>query len=179
MRIKLLIAGAVVVAVALSVASGLAFSGASGGGTASATGRVVQSVSGSGHFTDAGGDPRFFSFTAERFADGSVDGQWERVNLRGDASQTKSHGKITCFTVIGNSAFLGGFATSGRLSAPPSNEVAWRVVDNGPPSVNNPPDLNSLQFIGAVPGFAAAYCAAPPATPATFIVAQGDIRVRP
>ena len=146
-------------------------------GPSFATGRVVQSVTGSGSFIFAGNN-RTFSFTARRHADGTVSGQWERVNHLNE-SQTKSHGQVTCFTIVGgNQAFLGGFATSGLFSTPPNNEVAWRVVDNGQ-GANAPADQISLEFVGAVPGFAAGYCAATPAAPALNAVQQGNIQVRP
>ncbi len=94
-------------------------------------GAVQQSVTGSGSFIFQGNN-RTFSFTARLHADGSVSGEWERVNHIGNASQTKSHGKVTCLNIIGNNrARLGGFATSGAFSASPNNEVAWRVIDRG------------------------------------------------
>ncbi len=144
-----------------------------------AKGRVTQSVSGSGSFI-FGGSNRTFSFTAKLHADGSVDGQWERVNHLGNASQTKSHGQITCFTIFnGNEARLAGFATSGAFSTPPNNAALWHVADNGQ-GANSPPDQISLQFVGVVPGNAALYCAGafgniPPAL--NNVV--GDIKVRP
>ena len=141
-------------------------------------GPVVESVTGSGSFIFQSNN-RTFSFTARRFADGSVAGQWERVNHIGNASQTKSHGKVTCLTIIGpNQARLGGFATSGVASAPPNNEVAWRVEDNGQ-GANSPGDQISAQFFIGPPGFAANFCT----TGLPFIglnpIVQGNIQVRP
>ena len=69
---------------------------------------------------------------------------------------------VTCFTIVGNQAFLGGAATSGSFNSPPNNETAWRVVDNGQ-GANAPADQISLEFVGAPPGFAANYCATTPA----------------
>ena len=139
-------------------------------------GKVVQSVTGAGQFTDGGGDFRTFAFTARRYADGSVAGQWERVNHRGNAKSTKSHGVVTCFTVVGNKAWLSGFATSGRFSTPPFNNVAWRVVDNGQ-GKNSPADQMSLQFVGTSATFAANYCANLP-TFQTLFDTKGNIQVR-
>ena len=48
-------------------------------------GSVVQSATGSGSFIFAGGN-RTFSFTAQLFADGSVKGEWQRVNHVGNRS---------------------------------------------------------------------------------------------
>ncbi len=141
-------------------------------------GAVQQSVSGQGSFIFAGNN-RTFSFTARRHADGSVSGEWERVNHLGNASQAKSHGLVTCFTIFGgNQAVLGGFATSGAFSASPNNEVAWRVADNSE-GAGSPPDQISLQFVTAGPGFAANFCV----TGSPFIglnnVVNGNIQVRP
>ena len=127
------------------------FAGRGGGG-------VVEKVTGAGNFTDPAGNFRTFAFTAQRRADGSVHGQWERVNHRENASETKSHGRITCFTIVDNRVWLGGFATSGRLSTPPNNEVSWDVIDNGQ-GANSPADQISLQGVGRVPGHADFRCA--------------------
>ena len=138
---------------------------------------VVQSVSGSGNFTDANGDFRTFSFNAKLHTDETVSGQWERVNHRENASESKSHGKVTCFTIDGNQAWLGGYATSGVLSEAPNNEVGWRVVDNGQDN-NADPDQISLQAVGRVPGTASFYCEGKFETPVFNDVAAGDIQIK-
>ncbi|NIS64373.1 MAG: hypothetical protein GTO05_04325, partial [Gemmatimonadales bacterium] len=94
-------------------------------------GPVVQSVTGSGHFVYVKDFNyiRIFTDVGQRLADGTVRGQWER---------NMSHGVVTCMTIIGNQAWLGGYATSGPFSTPPNNEVAWRVTDNGQ-GANAPP----------------------------------------
>ncbi len=145
-------------------------------------GRVVQSVTGSGSFAvvTQQGDWRTFAFTARRHADGSVAGQWERIRRQpGNASGTKSHGIVTCFTIIGNQAFLGGFATSGLFSTPPNNESAFRVVDNGQGANAPAADQMSLEWVNAPPGFAAGYCADMPTDLALNDIQAGNIQVRP
>ena len=142
-------------------------------------GRVIQSVTGSGHFIFQGNN-RTFSFTARRHADGTVSGQWQRVNHIGNASQTKAHGRVTCFTILGNQAILGGFATSGAFSAAPNNEVGWQVEDNGQ-GANSPADRIGAQFVLLAPGDAASICNQTfffP-LPALTNVLQGNIQVRP
>lgn len=142
-------------------------------------GPVVQSVSGSGSFVAPQGDWRTFAFNARRYADGRVAGQWERIRRQpGNASGTKSHGIVTCFTIVGNQAFIGGNTTSGLLSTPPNNENGWRVVDNGQ-GANSPPDQMSLEFVGAAPGFAADYCATTPAAPPLNAIQAGNIHIKP
>ena len=141
-------------------------------------GAVVQSVTGAGNFT-IDGNFRTFAFTARRHADGTVSGAWERVNHLNE-SQTKSNGRVTCFTIFGgNQARLGGFATSGLFSTPPNNEVAWRVADNSE-GANSPADQISLQFVNVAPGTAGPYCAGAFGNiPALNTVVAGNIQVRP
>ncbi len=133
-------------------------------------------MTGGGNFTDFRGDFRTFTVSAKKFADGTVIGQWERVNHRGDGSEatSKSHGVVTCFDNIGSSVLMGGYATSGAASTPPNNEVAWHLVDNGPGAT----DQNSLQFTRQPPGFAARWCAGEFGLNALNDVTQGQIRVR-
>ncbi len=141
-------------------------------------GPVVELVTGSGSFVVPGPDDwRTFAFTARRHADGTVSGQWERIRRQpGNASGTKSHGVVTCFTVIGNQVWLGGTTTSGLFSEPPNNENAWRVVDNGQGAAA-PADQMSLEFVGGAPGFAANYCALTPATPPLLDLTAGNITI--
>jgi hypothetical protein len=94
----------------------------------------VESVTGSGSrtVTEQEGDWRTFSFTARRHADGTVEGQWERIRRRsGSAADEKSRGVVTCFTIVDDQVWLGGYATKGLYSEPPRSGVAWRVKDNG------------------------------------------------
>ena len=100
-------------------------------------GPVVESVTGFGLFTQ-GGEPTTFSFTARRYADGSVEGEWERQNR---SSDLRGHGDVTCFTISGNRAWIGGIIEQFSPSDPPrvGLEVVWRVVDNGQ-GANGPPD---------------------------------------
>lgn len=141
-----------------------------------AKGGVGPSVTGSGSFVFVGNN-RTFSFTARIRADGSVDGQWQRVTHVGGPAQSKSHGKVTCLTVVGNEAWIGGFKTSGTTFVdPPNNEVFWRVVDNGQ-GRNAPADQMSSQGVGRPPGSAANYCANTPLG-ALFDVTAGNIQVR-
>ena len=143
-----------------------------------AKGPVVQSVTGSGSFL-LNGNNRTFSFTARILADGSVDGQWVRVNHT-EESRFTSHGVVTCLNIIENEAWIGGLATGGFVSDPPNNEVSWRVVDNGQ-GRNAPPDQISLQllwFNTQPPGIAAWYCGATPSFPTYNDVVNGNIQVR-
>ena len=141
-------------------------------------GPVIESVTGSGHFTDSNGNIRTFTMSAKRLSDGSVIGQWERVNHLGGGSEAaaKSHGVVTCFTNIdGDSVLMGGYATSGAFSTPPNNEVRWQVADNGPGGT----DQNSLQWVGGSPGRAAKWCALGGKDSPKQDLTAGNITVRP
>ncbi len=140
-------------------------------------GGVVESVTGSGHLTAALGDWRTFSFTARRYADGTVKGQWERARRQdGNAADSKSHGVVTCFTVVGDQAWIGGYATSGLHSDPP-NAVAWRVVDNSREESTGP-DQISGQYWRAGRSYPASYCANTPEDPALTDIEAGSIQIR-
>jgi hypothetical protein len=138
-------------------------------------GSVVESVTGTGNFTTAQGDWRTFNFTARRYEDGSVDGQWERIRREdGNAADSKSHGIVTCLTIVGDEAWIGGFTTSGLYSEPPTG-VAWRVLDTGLGNRAGP-DRISVQYTAGL-GYPAWYCARTPADPALNDVEAGSIRI--
>jgi hypothetical protein len=142
--------------------------------------RVVESVSGSGSraATEQEGDWRTFSFTALRYADGTVEGQWQRIRRAdGNAADSRSHGIVTCFTIVGDEAWLGGYATSGIWSDFPNNEVRWQVKDNGQGEASLP-DQISLQGIGRDLGTAAGYCANRPTGLELRDIVAGNIQIR-
>ena len=131
-------------------------------------GKVVEKVTGSGHFT-RGGQLRTFSFSAVKRADGTVTGEWQRFAR---AIGAKAHGDVTCFTIDGNQAWLGGVVE--RTTTIPG-EVRWTVIDNGE-GANSAPDQISLQGVGGGPGSADASCAAQ--LPRTmFDIEKGNIQI--
>jgi hypothetical protein len=140
---------------------------------------VVEAVSGAAQFSAPDGDLRTFAFTARRHANGSVSGQWERIRrFDGNAGGSKAHGVVTCFTVIDNQVWLGGYATTGNYSEPGNSDVAWRVADNGQ-GRHAPPDQISLQVVSAAAGYAADFCDTTPAGfPAFFDLVAGNITIR-
>lgn len=141
-------------------------------------GSVVESVSGSGSFTTSDGDWRTFSFTARRYDDGTVEGQWGRIRRTdGTAAETKSRGFVTCFSVAGNQVWLGGIATHGEHSAPPWNRVAWRAVDNGAGQIG-PPDQISEQYWQGGGTLPAWYCASQYGGPDLYDIEAGNISIR-
>jgi hypothetical protein len=137
------------------------------------SGPVVQSATGAGHFT-VGGELRTFSFTALKYADGTVEGEYE---LKSRLTGARIHGDVTCLSVVGNLAWIGGRQENASDGFPPGLENGFRVADNGE-GANDPPDQMSLMFVNAPPGFAQAYCNARPPAPPLNPIESGNIQVR-
>lgn len=139
-------------------------------GSFSADEGVIESVTGAGHFTQ-NGEFRNFSLAALRNADGSVTGQFESTARD---FGFRAHGSVTCLTIVGNAAWLGG--TIEQFPANPAFEgldASWIVVDNG--SGAGDVDQISQAFPGP-PGSAAQFCAGTPALPLNDVEA-GSITV--
>jgi hypothetical protein len=133
-------------------------------------GQVVQSARGSGMLTVAG-EKRTFTFNAKRYADGSVNGQFEVHSRQVDRV---SHGRVVCMTVFGSSAWIGVVVEQDNV-APTPFEGIFRVVDV-PQAPGGSPDLMSLlQPVG--PGGAQAYCNAAPPAPPLLVTEGGEITV--
>src|SRR5262249_18550305 len=90
-----------------------------------------------------------YSVNAIRHSDGSVSGevQGERRNEAGHLI-SHGHGTVTCFTLVGNIALIGGKVDRNE---PPLNSVLTdfrlTVIDNGQGS-NDPPDIASPIIVG-------------------------------
>ena len=135
--------------------------------------RVTQSASGHANLTQ-GGELRTLSFVAIRHGDGQVSGQWE---LNNRANDTRLHGSVTCLTVIGNRAWIGGITDqSTNPTTPEGSGVSWRVVDNGE-GAEAPPDQLSLTFVNLAPGVPELRCRNAPPYP-VLPVEAGNIQVR-
>jgi len=139
------------------------------------SGPVVQSATGAGHFT-VGGELRTFSFNALKYADGTVQGQYE---LFSRVSGTRIHGDVVCLSVVGNHAWVGGSQdhSSDNVAFPPGLENGFQTVDNGE-GANDPPDQLSLMFVDGPPGFAQAYCDARADAPPLNDIEGGNIQVQ-
>jgi len=135
--------------------------------------RVTQAAMGHANLTQ-GGELRTLSFAAIQHADGRVTGQWE---LNNRANDTRLHGSVTCLTVIGNRAWIGGITDqSNNPGTPEGRGVSWRVVDNGE-GADSPPDQLSLTFTNLAPGVPELRCRNAPPYP-LMPVEAGNIQVR-
>ena len=97
-------------------------------GPSSGMGPVVKSVSGSASNT-RGTSWRTFSFIAWEYEDGTVQGEfwWHYAD-----SPNKGAGTVTCITIEGNQAWIGGIITDhARYPEYVDLEGGFRVVDNG------------------------------------------------
>ena len=136
-----------------------------------------ESVTGHAEFIAANGNQVRYSVNAIRHRDGSVSGEFEiHVDAPTGAFVLRSHVAITCFTITGNIARVGGIVnrTSGA-GAPPGTEGFITVIDNGE-GKNAPSDLASPAGIG--PGTASAHCVTGLFQP-VFPIDRGNIEVRP
>jgi hypothetical protein len=159
--------------------TGVAGSPAAEARTTHAGSGVVRSVTGTGHVTITLNEVDFwrnFAYTAIERADGSVAGQFE---FQARQLSVRVHGRVTCLSVVGNAAWLGGVIEQMVGSFPnpavgPGTPVWWRVVDNGQ-GANAVADL--ISGLGTM-GDELAYCAARPAAPMFRPLEAGNIQVR-
>jgi hypothetical protein len=133
---------------------------------------AMQRATGSGQLT-IGGEGRTFAFTAVRHADGTVSGEFQVFNRQQDI---KAHAELTCLSIVGNQAWMGGVITNSSEPTLEGGETVFRVLDNGEGG-NAPPDMISLVQPGLPPGSAAAYCAAMPPFPDLIPVERGNVQV--
>lgn len=108
---------------------------------------VVASASGSGHMVRSGFF-RTFSFTAQKYADGTSNGQ---LQLRSPEFDVVVHLRIDCLRVVDNDAHMSGFITftSNTDEAFVGEHNRLVVQDNGE-GPNAPPDM--VSGIPANPG---------------------------
>lgn len=134
-----------------------------------AKGGVTHSATGSGHIETSA--KRTFSFSANMKADGSVNGQFNLV-IHND-TQIRIHAEVTCMSVVGNKAYVGGVVKSASNEAWVGNETGWAVEDNG-----NSGDMISLMNIPSpTPGLAQSVCDAQNRV-TNWAVEGGNVRVR-
>jgi hypothetical protein len=100
--------------------------------------QVVASASGSGHIVLLG-EIRVFTFTAEKYGDGTVRGQVEIRFLPLDAIV---HAELDCLRVIGTTAVISGPVTRSTLPGIEGLRGITSVQDNGE-GAGAPPDMTA------------------------------------
>jgi hypothetical protein len=152
---------------------------------------VIESMTGSGHYRTASGLLRTFSMNARKYQNGTIRGEYQYYNRGGEL---REHGKITCFTINGNSGWIAGYMEKiarqggGYIKVDPYDRV-WRVVDNGE-GKNAPPDQISVILSpgeSPIPGepplpdstitSAGQYCDETPNIPSLHNIEGGNIQV--
>jgi hypothetical protein len=145
---------------------------------------AVPVLTGSGHHTRVIGtqeDLTTFSFTVVRQADGSVTGRYQYdFRARGFAVL----GKVTCVSVTGTQAWVGGTVDQVVTDNPDFEtllglEMWWRSVDNGE-GLSASPDLTSgVGFeIEGNPTTAESWCRDQPTVLPLRVVEKGNIQLR-
>jgi hypothetical protein len=115
------------------------------------------------------------SYHAIRLADGTVRGHWRYVLWQAGQVTTYS-GPVTCLTVNGNRAWIGGPITASSDPTQLGLGAWWQVADNG--SGRHPviPDQTTFAGMGTL-AQTQAYCDNAPAPHFIFDVQLGYLRV--
>jgi hypothetical protein len=121
-------------------------------------------------------DVRVYSFDAKQHADGSVTGRYNHRSFD-DGQPFYVRGPLTCLTVIGNRAWVGGLIEASSEPALVGWDMWFQVQDNGEGG-GGPPDWTTL--VGASPeaGSAQEYCDEAPEVLFPFDIERGNIQVR-
>ena len=124
-----------------------------------------------------------YSFSAIGHPNGSVSGEFESRQFRGNV-ELRVHGSVDCIMVVGGKrARIGGTVREPSHEAAPffpaGTQFIWSVTDNGE-GRNDPPDTASelLQVPGLAPNDVFGFCSAggfPPEAP----LRRGNVQVRP
>lgn len=155
---------------------------------AGGSGTVVASVVGSGHIDRSTPDDRAirnFTISAIGRADGSASGHFS-VNV--GPGQLKLAGHVTCVTVIGNRAWVGGVVDVNPFSSPVfaaviefvDNGTSPADPDNATDGVVSPAGRDQISVVGVftVPGDQdTEWCAAPVPGP-VMDIDMGNITIR-
>jgi hypothetical protein len=115
-----------------------------------------------------------FGFNAKIKQDGSADG-WYTYREVDDGVPISADGPVTCLTVIGNDAWIGGLV---RASSDPTIVGMgswWHVTDNGE-GANSPPDITTFLGVGTL-GQTQAFCDMHPPYKHPFAIGGGNIQV--
>ena len=116
------------------------------------------------------------AYTATKFADGSVRGRW-KYDYWEAGVQTTFSGPVTCMSVSGNRAWIGGPITGSSDPTQVGMGAWWQVADDGAGRHPVLPDRTTFVGIGTM-AQTLAYCAAEPAPHFIFDVQLGGLQVK-
>jgi hypothetical protein len=115
------------------------------------------------------------SYHAVVLADGSVHGRW-RYDYWQSGQQTTFSGPVTCMSVSGNRAWIGGPVTASSDPTQVGMGAWWQVADNGTGRHPVVPDQTTFVGFGNM-AQTLAYCAGEPAPHFIFDVQLGGVQV--
>lgn len=177
---------AVLALTACESSTGLQATSPTDGSTVGITASSDDKVTGGGHYVDdvqgTQDGWRNFGFNARVAPDGTVTGQ---IQLKNRSLDALAHGVVTCLTIDGNQAWIGGTFTDVK---PPFDNLdgvdfGFFAIDNGSGS-SNPADIlsNTLTLPSGFFGIADAadYCAQKqeaPGPPFVFDIESGNITI--
>jgi hypothetical protein len=115
-------------------------------------------------------------YHATRLADGTVRGHWRYVLWQAGQVTTYS-GPVTCLTVSGNRAWIGGPIDSSSDPTQVGMGAWWQVADNGSGRHPVVPDQTTFAGMGTL-AQTQAYCDTAPAPHFIFDVQLGYVRVQ-
>ena len=115
------------------------------------------------------------AYNAIELADGTVHGQWQ-YDLWQAGQETTFSGAVTCMTVSGNRAWVGGPIAESSDPTQIGMGAWWQVADNGTGRHPVVPDRTTFVGIGTI-AQTQAYCANAPAPHFIFDVQLGGVQV--
>jgi hypothetical protein len=151
------------------------------GGTAASAGNGGGSATGGAHLTvhDVFGlgtlELQTFSFNARTGADGTADG-WFTYHEVDDGASFTADGAVTCLTVIGNDAWIGGVIQRSNDATYDGLGAWWHVTDNGQ-GAHSAPDVTTFMGAGSLDD-TRSFCDTHPAYRHPFPIDNGNIQVQ-
>ncbi len=115
------------------------------------------------------------AYQAIRRADGTVRGRWS-YHYYEAGQETTFSGPVSCLTVSGNRAWIGGPITASSDPGQVGMGAWWQVADNGTGRHPVTPDQTTFAGIGTL-AQTQAYCDTAPAPHFIFDVQLGGVRV--
>src|SRR5262249_46765329 len=136
---------------------------------------VEESVTGHVDFVNPNNQNHVrYSVSAIRHSDGSVSGEVESHLVTSAGDVTSGHGTVTCFTLVGNTARIGGRVDH----VVPETQFKLTVMDNGQGSNAAQQDMASPIVVSAPPT-AGRHCGPTFIPQNLFPIDRGNIQVRP
>lgn len=167
------VGGAVIMAVA-GVASAAATPASHGHPAASVDGRTYVLLGPSVFGVTVQQDP--LTYHAAKLADGQVRGWW-RYDYWEAGQETTFSGPVTCLSVSGNRAWVGGAVARSSDPSQVGTGAWWQVADNGSGRHPVTPDRTTFAGFGT-PEQTSAYCDGEPDPHFIFDVQLGGVSVQ-